>query len=236
MGGARNGLVINGNANQISNMNAVQWVNSVNKTAVTITGDRNVIGNFDLSSNNADNNGVVITGAENRINGRIAGFSAAGRVGVALSGSKNKVSGALVGNATGLNYTAGLNNSADLEVTTNAGQLAVSGSKPGVTDRFSIRSSGAGQPGGTATRVQSATIPMDVTTAQTIVIPHGLLYTPDRQDCALTLLDSSPSSTAYEVAYLRVAGTDATNVTVAVKLRVAGAAGTLARVGLRANV
>jgi len=139
----------------------------------------------------------------------------------------------LVGNAVNFNYTAGLNNTVDLEVTTNAGQVAVAGSVPGITDRFSIRSSGPGQAGGTRASVQSSTVPLDTTLAQSVVIPHGLLYTPSRQDCALTLLESSPSSTTYEVAYLRVISTDATNVTVGFRLRDAGEAGTLTRIGLK---
>jgi hypothetical protein len=91
IGGARAGLVITGNANTISSMNAVQWSSSVGRTAVTMSGARNRINSCDLSSNNPDNNGVVVGGNENYFSGRVNGFSAAGRTGFLYQATKTKL-------------------------------------------------------------------------------------------------------------------------------------------------
>lgn len=235
IGGQRDGLTISGNANMIAAVHAVVWTSSVGRKAISITGARNKISALDLFSNNADNDGVSITGASNKLDAAyIQGFSAAGRIGLALASSKNRVVAEITGCNIAFNYTAGNNNTVELEINTSAGQVPVAGSTPGSSDRFDIRAGGT-VPGGTAANVQSATVPMDITTIQNITIPHGLLYTPNRQDISLTLLDSSPTATNYEIAYMRVNSTDATNVVVGLKLAVAGSAGTLARIGVRAG-
>lgn len=236
LGGEMDGLTISGNANLIGNINAVVWINSVGRTAVSITGSRNKIGEIDLVTNNPDNNAISITGNSNQIaGGYVQGFSSAGRIGLAMAGTKNNINLEITGCTTAFSYTAGNNNRVNLEINTSAGQVPVAGSTPGSSDRFNIRSGGT-VVGGTSGSAQSATFPLDITTIQTITIPHGLLYTPAINQCSPSLLQSSPSDNNIVVSIPpRVVSTDATNVTVHFRLSTAGAAGSLARIGLRAG-
>lgn len=229
--GGESSSIISGNANYIGSTNSNVWSASVGKTGLQITGDDNQFASIYMTSNNADNNGILVSGNSNKINAaKILGFSAATRKGIELTGSKNRIVAEVAGCSTAFSYTAGVNNEVDLELTTSSGQLAVAGSAPGVTDRFNIRSSGT-VAGGTKASLQTATFPMDITTLQTFTVAHGLLYTPSRQQVALTLIASSPLATAFAVDYLQVGSTDATNVTINFKLGTASAAGTLCRIG-----
>lgn len=235
MGGQR-GSVISGNANAISSINGNVWSSSVGQTAILVSGDSNQIGAIRLTSNNADNDGLNVTGNSNKVGPFfVQGFTAASRKGVALTGSKNRLIGEITGCLTAFTYTAGINNEVDLEITTSAGQTAVAGSAPGVTDRFNIRSSG-NVAGGTDSTLQTNTFPMDITTVQTFTVAHGLLYTPGRNQVALTLLASSPLATGFVVDYMQVASTDATNVVINFKLGTAGPASSVCRIGIMCNV
>ena len=236
LGGQRDGLIVTGDDVTIDNMNGNVWSSSVGKIAVQIIGARFKCSGMNINGAATDNEGVVITGAFCQISGlQLANFDAVGRTALHLNANKAHIQGVIDNSATNFRYTAGANNSVDLELSGNAGQVQVAGSTPGTTDRFSIRANGAAGAGGTQIRrgVQSVQFPMDITTPQTLTIAHGLLYTPSLPDISPTLLVSSPTSTTFAMAYLQVIGTDATNVQVQVKLATAGTAGTLGRVGIK---
>lgn len=235
--GGQTSSIISGGGNSIGSINGNVWDLSVDQTAITISGALNQIGTVQLTSNNPSNDGIVITGNSNKILAAfITGFSNAGKKGLWINGgSKNHVVAEVAGCATAFHYTAGTNNFADIECTTSAGQLAVAGSLPGVTDRFNIRSSGT-VAGGTQSALQTATFPMDITTVQSFTVAHGLLYTPARNQVALTLLASVPVAADFAVDYMQVASCDATNVVVTFKLGTAAAAGALARIGIVCDV
>ena len=76
----------------------------------------------------------------------------------------------------------------------------------------------------TDAELQSASIDLSSTTAQTITFAHGLLYTPTVKSVRLTF-SSSGAVTVQPV--LRVVGTDATNITVYFKMpeAISGATG-----------
>ena len=232
IGGEMDGLTISGNANTISQINAVVWINSVGRTAINITGSRNKIVEMDLVTNNPDNDAISVTGSSNRIEGGyVQGFSAAGRIGLDLAGTKNKVDLEITGCATAFNYTAGNNNRVNLEINTSAGQVPVAGSAPVASDRFNIRSGGT-TVGSMKANLQTAQVAMDILTYTTVSTAHGLLYTPAIRTIGVSWLLSAPDSSAWEEAILRVVSADATNVVVAYKLATAAPAGTLARIGI----
>jgi hypothetical protein len=236
LGGQRDGLIVTGDDVSIDNMSGNLWASSVGKIGVQITGQRFKCGGMNINGAATDNEGVIVTGAFCQIAAlQLANFSATGRKALHLNANKAHIQGVIDNSAINFQYTAGANNSVDLELSGNAGQVHVAGSTPGTTDRFNIRANGTAGAGGTQIRrgVQSAQFPMDITTAQTLTIAHGLLYTPSLPDISATLLVSSPTSTTFVMAYLQVIGTDATNVQVQVRLSTAGTAGTLGRVGIK---
>ena len=236
LGGQRDGLIVTGDDVVIDNMNGNLWSSSVGKIGVQIIGDRFKCNGMNINGAATDNEGAVVTGAFCQINGlQLANFDAAGRTALHLNANKAHIQGIIDNSATNFRYTAGANNSVDLELSGNAGQVQVAGSTPGTTDRFNIRASGTAGAGGTQIRrgIQSVQFPMDITTPQTLTIAHGLLYTPSLPDISATLLVSSPTSTTFAMAYMEVIGTDATNVQVQVRLATAGTAGTLGRVGIK---
>lgn len=238
VGGQLDGLTISGNNNTVGIANLQVWASSTGKRAVYLTGLRNKIGAVTITTANAANDGIVIDGAENQVAGiHVQGFSGAGQFGVNLNASSCRIVGEISACATGFNYTAAnQNNRVDLYISTSAGQLAVAGTPPGATDMFDIRASGAGQAGKTRSCVQTATFAMDTTTAATITIAHGLLYTPSKQQIALTLLQSSPDSSSFDMGYIRVNTVDATNVVIGYKLTTAATAGVLGRIGVVAQI
>lgn len=232
LGGEMDGLTISGNANTISQINAVVWASSVGRTAFKITGSRNKIGEIDLVTNNPDNNAISITGNSNRIEGGyVQGFSSAGRIGVNLAGTKNKVDLEVTGCATAFNYTAGNNNRVNLEINTSAGQVPVAGSAPSSSDRFNIRSGGT-TVGGCKANLQTGRLAMDISTYTVASVAHGLLYTPAPNAVRINWLVSSPDSSVWDEALLRVVTTTATDVVVGYKLASAAPAGTQARIGI----
>jgi hypothetical protein len=236
LGGEMDGLTISGNANLISNINAVVWASSVGRTAIKVTGSRNKIGEIDLVTNNPDNHAISVTGNSNQIaGGYVQGFSSAGRVGLALAGTKNKVDLEITGCATAFNYTAGNNNRVTLEINTSAGQVAVAGSAPGSSDRFNIRS-GGDTVGGCKTNFQTGLLAMDISTYTIVTVAHGLLYTPAPNAVRIDWLVSSPDSSVWDEALLRVVSTTSTDVVLGYKLASAAPAGTQARIGISINL
>lgn len=236
LGGQRDGLIVSGDDVVIDNMNGNLWASSVGKIGVQITGQRFKCNGMNINGAATDNEGVVVTGAFCQIAGlQLANFSEPGRTALHLNANKAHIQGVIDNSTTNFRYTAGANNSVDLELSGNSPQVQVAGSTPGVTDRFSIRANGTAGAGGTQIRrgIQSLQFPLDITTPQTLTIAHGLLYTPSLSDISVTLLVSAPTGTTFEMAYIQVIGTNATDVLVQVRVAVAGAAGTLGRVGIK---
>lgn len=236
LGGQRDGLIVTGDDVTIDNMNGNLWSSSVGRIGAQIIGERFKCNGMNINGADTDNEGVIVTGAFCQITGmQLANFSAVGRTALHLNANKAHIQGVIDNSTTNFRYTAGANNSVDLELSGNSPQVQVAGSTPGVTDRFSIRANGTAGAGGTQIRrgIQSVQFPLDITTPQTLTIAHGLLYTPSLPDITPTLLVSSPTGTTFAMAYMEVIGTDATNVLVQVRVATAGAAGTLGRVGIK---
>ncbi|WP_211452632.1 hypothetical protein [Collimonas antrihumi] len=234
MGAARDGLVWNGHEGFIGAMNGNMWSNSVGRAAVVINGRRNRIGAALISTNNPDNDGFVINGVSTQIDGiNISGFNAAGRTALSLNSSKCRITGEITNSSIAFNYVGGASNIVDLEISTDReDQIAVTGGRPGQSDRFSIRSTGYNS-GGTSASIMSGAIAMDTTAPQIVTIPHSLLYTPAREQCAMSLLGGSPTSTAYVIAYMQITSTSPTAIVVNYRLVTAGPPGTVARIGIR---
>ena len=237
MGAARDGLVWNGADGYIGTLNGNMWGQSVDRKAMVITGERNRISSANIATNNPDNDGIVIIGLHTQIEGlTLRGFNGPGRIGVTLQSSKCRIVGEITNTTIGFNYAGGASNTVDLEISTDQeDHIAVTGNRPGVSDRFSIRSTGFNS-GGTSASIMSDAIPMDTTAVQTVTIPHSLLYTPAREQCSISLMGGSPTSTAYVIAYMQIASTSATTVIVNYRLATAGPAGTAARIGLRVDL
>lgn len=233
-GGQRDGLVINGDNCHITDMDGVMWGSSSGKTAIIVNGDKNRIGGY-LGANGADNDGVVVNGSGNNVDMHVQNFSGAGRVGVKLNGSSNHIRGEIRDCAVGFNYAAGDNNDVFLTIATVGAQVPVSGITPGTTDRVNIRARGSVIKGMKAS-MQSAAVPMDTTALQTITMAHGMLYDPGRIRVVPNWMSSTPDSTAYQVAFLQVVSSDATNVVLRYKLAVAGAAGSVARISINIDM
>lgn len=235
---SRSGLIVNGNNVTIGQINMSVHVDAVGQIGIEWNGDHGKLSGVTMTTNQPDAVGMQISGSEGIFSGLdIKGFSGFGRFGLRNLGSNNRINGQLSLNTRNFFQAAGQsNNNIKLTVLTSSGQLAVDGAAPGSTDIFEIRASGAGQAGRTFFKVQTATFAADTTTAGTITVAHGCLYTPEKADIALTLLQSSPDDAALELAYLRVNSVDATNVTIGYKFSTAGTAGTLARIGVTGRV
>lgn len=70
--------------------------------------------------------------------------------------------------------------------------------------------------------ITSASIPVDVTGVQTVVIPHATAFAPGKSDVSLTLLRGTPVND-YQIGLLSVATVDASNVTCIVDVTTASA-------------
>lgn len=237
-GGAMNGGDISGNNIYIGHLNMEMWASSTGKKALHWSGDHGNLGGLTLITSSPDNDGLVIDGAEgNFSNLDVKGFSGAGRLGVQNNGSNNRINGQISLCDTNFDQAAGQsNNRVDLTIITATGQTAVGGAAPGVTDIFTIRSSGAGQAGRTMCAVQTDLVAADTTIAGTITVDHGLLYTPNKHGLAVTLLQSSPDDANLALAYARVNSVSATSVTIGFRFATAGAAGTRVRFSVTGSV
>ncbi|UVG18944.1 hypothetical protein [Klebsiella quasipneumoniae] len=228
LGQSNNGINIIGNRTNIGEMHMSMHSTAVGRSLVNITGSDNKIGAFYGTSEAAKglNDGLNISGFTNSINGMTLHEC---RNGLVLSGGGNKVKGSVknAGDA-GLKYTIPVDtyagrNDVELLINQSAGAY-VSGDRPvDQMDRFKITALGMGAKT-TDAELQSASIDLSSTTAQTITFAHGLLYTPTVKSVRLTF-SSSGAVTVQPV--LRVVGTDATNITVYFKMpeAISGATG-----------
>lgn len=230
IGGQRDGVVVNGDNCSISHLNALVWKDSVGKTALIVNGANAMI-NGVITTNNSDNDGMVVNGSGCTTNVNVKNFSAPGRTGLKLNGIGNDVKGDLRNCAVGFNYLSGTDNRVDLSIVTTAGQVAVTGLGPRSGGRMNIRSRG-NTIGGCKTNLQTVPVAMDITTYTIVVMAHGLLYTPPPGAVSPSWLTSSPDSSAWDAANLRVVTTTATEVVVGYKLATAAPAGTQARIGI----
>ena len=236
LGQSNNGINITGNRTNIGEMLMSMHSTAVGRSLVNLTGSDNKIGNIYGTSEAASglNDGVNISGFTNSIDGLTV---SACKNGIVLSGGGNKVRGA-VKNSTesGLKYTIPTDtyagrNEVDLLINQSTGAY-VTGDRPvDQLDKFRIVALGLGSKA-TDAEIQSASIDLGVTTAQTITIPHGLLYTPTVKSVRLTF-SSSGAVTVQPV--MRVVGTDATNITVYFKMQEA-ASGATGRVNVGVKI
>lgn len=170
----------------------------------------------------------------------IENFNGTNHVGLKVSSGFNYISGSILSCKTGLNYTVsgGNNNTIDLNIFTASGQTALAGNKPGQSDRFDIRLSGA-TTGGTERGVVTSSgagnrVDMTTTTAQTIAIAHGCPYTPETREVSSPLLYSN--ATGFSLDYIKLASIDATNLTFEVKLATAASSGTVGDIAARVKI
>jgi hypothetical protein len=84
-------------------------------------------------------------------------------------------------------------------------------------------------------KVSGATVDLNSTTEQSITIAHDLPMAPYAEDVSTEILYSG-SNTTWELAYIRVKSVDATNVDLAVKLRVAAGAAETANLMMKAKL
>lgn len=230
IGGLQDGVVINGDNCSIQHMNGLVWSSSVGRTAVIVNANNVMIKGI-LISNNPDNDGVVINGNGCTVDINVKNFSAIGRTAMKLNGFDNDIRGNLRNCGVGFNYASGTDNRVNLSIVTSGAQVPVMGLAPQVSDRINIRSSGA-TVGGCKTNLQSAQIALDSTLYATTTVAHGLLYTPPIRSVRVDWIISSPDSSVWDEAVLRVVSADATNVVVGYKLATPAPAGTLARIGI----
>lgn len=231
MCGVRDGLIVNGNNVTIDNMSGNVWTSSGDHVAVTINGNYFKCNGMNISGANVTADGLVVNGAFAQITGiELSNYIGAGKTAITLQGNKNFLQGDLSNNARSFKYTAGQNNRVVLEIASNAGQVPVVGDGPGTTDRFDLRASGTGA-GATRNRgLLSPTFPINVA-QQDVVIPHGLLYTPPRQNVTFNTFPATPTG-PYSIGYAQVTSTDATNITVSVTISTLGSAGLVGRLAL----
>lgn len=230
IGGQQDGVVINGANCGVQHLDGLVWSSSVGRTALIINGD-NCLVNGVLSSNNPDNEGMVVNGSGCTTNVNVKNFSTAGRIGLKLNGLDNDVRGNIRNCGVGFNYLSGTENRINLSIFNSGAQVPVTGLAPQSTDRVDIRSRGS-VIGGCKTNIQTAQVAMDTAAYTVVTTAHGLLYTPPVRAVRVNWLASSPDSSVWDEALLRVVSADATNVVVGYKLATAAPAGTLARIGI----
>ena len=237
LGQSNSGLIISGSRTNIGEMNMSMHSTASGQTAVVITGSDNKIGELYATSEAASglNDGLNISGFTNAVNSLTTG---ACRNGLVISGGGNRVKGTLKTSVeAGLSYTLSSDtyagrNDLDLLINQSTGSY-VSGDRPvDQLDKFRITALGLGSKS-TEAELQSALIALDSTTAVTLSIAHGLLYTPTVKSVSLTLSSSSTVAQAYD---MHVVGTDASNITVYFKMTTAAATGATGRVNARVKI
>ncbi|MNE05035.1 hypothetical protein D3C80_975870 [compost metagenome] len=230
IGGQQDGVVINGANCSIASLDALVWSSSVGKTALIINGDNNMVRGV-VITNNPDNDGVVVNGSGCSLDTNVKNFSTAGRIGLKLNGLDNDIRGNIRNCGVGFNYLSGTDNRVNLSIFNSGAQVPVNGLSPQTTDRINIRSRGS-VIGGCKTDLQTNQLALDTALYSTVTVAHGLLYTPPTRSVRVDWLSSSPDSSVWDEALLRVVSTDATNVVIGYKMASPAPAGTLARIGI----
>lgn len=230
IGGQRDGIVINGDNCSIGDLNGIVWSGSTNKTGLIINGNNARI-NGTLSTNNPNNDAVLVKGSGHKIDMTIRNFTTAGRTAYRIETTDSEIKGKIRNCSVGFNYISGTDNQVELNISTSAGQTPVTGLAPRLGDRIDIRSRG-NTIGGCKTNLQTVSVAMDITTYTIVTMAHGLLYTPPVSSVRINWLSSSPDSSVWDEALLRVVTTTATDVVVGYKMATAAPAGTLARIGI----
>lgn len=230
IGGQQDGIVINGDNCSIGHLNGMVWSASVGRTGLIVNGSNAIINGI-LTTNNPNNDGVVINGTGNTINMNVKNFTGTGKTGLKLNGADNDIRGNIRNCAKGFDYASGSNNRINLSIFNSGAQVPVSGQIAQPTDRLDIRSYGS-VVGGCKTNIRSDQFLIDHTIYSTITMPHGMLYVPPIWTIRVDWLSSSPDSSVWDEAMVRVVSADATNVVIGYKMAVAAPAGTMARLGL----
>lgn len=228
--GGETQAVIDGSDCQIDNFNGSMWQFSVGKTGLTINGNNASIKGT-LNSNNPDNNGLLVKGTGHTVDMTVRNFFSAGRTGVRLQTTDSEIKAKIRNCAEAFNYESGSDNQIQLSIQTTGAQVPVAGQGPSVSDRMDIRSRGS-VVGGLKAKLQTDPLAMDISTYTIVTIAHGLLYAPLPKEVQLTWIASSPDSSVWGEAILRVVTCTATDVVLSYKLDTAAPAGTKARIGV----
>ena len=195
---------------------------------VSITSDFNNITNLNISGGNTGALGLDVDGDNNHVSGFIRAYDGAGGTAIRTNNGGNRFDNylnfAINACETGWNnVNTGERNSYDLRGNFLAGQTGFTGVRPNVdnnetvsynfivdTTRFNSYKSVLSQ----------SIIDLNTTAVQSFVVPHGLWAQPFIDNVNFEMAIRT-SVTTFEVAFFRVFSTDATNVTIQIKLRVA---------------
>lgn len=225
---AFDGLTVSANNVQIGRLTSgISAVATAGRTCVKWSGSHGFLGSAQLYGGSAvAATGLEDTGSFNIFLGLdITAFSPTGGVGLVLSAAGFcTYHGGLVDCKTAVNYPTATTQRlrCDLEVYTQAGQVAVAGQTPSSVERFSIRESGV-QNAGTDNRVISSNaIAMDSTALQTVTLAHGCLYTPTARNVSLTFSTPTVTDFVWAIPPYFVSA-DATNLTIKCQLATASA-------------
>lgn len=186
-----------------------------------ITGDFNSVGVmqiYDNSESAAFSNGVFISG----IGTAIADLFIRGtRTGLKLTSSRNRIRGWIANTlVSGFDYTTpvdshGGRNRINLDISPSSGVYTTGNGPIANSDRFNIEGTGlSGGTKSTSLSKEQSTVAGELDTAgvKTMVIPHGLLYAPRRQDITASLTGLTVNK--LELGFMRCSVADATNITI----------------------
>lgn len=186
-----------------------------------ITGDFNSIGVMQIYDNSAAvafSNGVFIGGVGTAIADL---FIRGTKTGLKVTSSRNRIRGWIANTVVaGFEYTTpvdshGGRNRINLDISPSSGAYTIGNAPIVNSDRFNIE--GTGLNGGTKStnfsKEQSSIAgDLDAAGIKTMIIPHGLLYTPRRQDIKSSLTGLTIKT--LTLGFMRCSVVDATNITI----------------------
>ncbi|QLG93491.1 hypothetical protein HZF02_16685 [Pseudomonas yamanorum] len=186
-----------------------------------ITGDFNSVGVMQIYDNSEAavfSNGVLISGVGTAIADL---FIRGTKTGLKVTSSRNRIRGWVANTlVSGFEYTTpvdshGGRNRINLDISPSSGAYTTGNAPIANSDRFNIE--GTGLSGGTKSTTLSkeqSSIAGDLDTVgvKTLVIPHGLLYAPRRQDIKPSLTGLTVKT--LDLGFIRCSVVDATNITI----------------------
>ncbi|MFC6299577.1 hypothetical protein GNF76_22915 [Pseudomonas sp. CCM 7893] len=186
-----------------------------------ITGDFNSVGVMQIYDNSeaaAFSNGVLVSGVGTAIADL---FIRGTKTGLKVTSSRNRIRGWVANTlVSGFEYTTpvdshGGRNRINLDISPSSGAYTTGNAPIANSDRFNIE--GTGLSGGTKSTTLSkeqSSIAGDLDTVgvKTLVIPHGLLYAPRRQDIKPSLTGLTVKT--LDLGFIRCSVVDATNITI----------------------
>jgi len=186
-----------------------------------ITGSFNSIGVMQIYDNSeaaAFSNGVFISGVGTAIADL---FIRGTKTGLKVTSSRNRIRGWVANTlVSGFEYTTpvdshGGRNRINLDISPSSGTYTTGNAPIANSDRFNIE--GTGLSGGTRSTTlskeqSSVAGDLDTVGVKTMVIPHGLLYAPRRQDIKPSLTGLTVKT--LDLGFMRCSAADATNITI----------------------